>query len=84
MANTDQVIVEGEVFTEKRHIEFVRDMEDAGIEVRTYSGRFMYGKQCPAVACDGNREVSTQDVMGATKVKLSRDSLGLGTILYVP
>jgi len=69
-------------------LQFREDMEERGIEVRTYSGRGMYGKRTYGVTCyrDGGRsghEPHEQDVYGATKVRLTQDSMGLGTILYV-
>lgn len=63
--------------------QFREDMEDAFIEIRTYSGRGMYGRYTYGVSCGGDEQPSEQDVYSATKVKLQRDALGLGTILYV-
>jgi hypothetical protein len=71
-----------------RQRQFREDMEAEGIEVRTYSGRGMYGKRTYGVTCyrDGGysgNEPSEQDVYRATKLKLTQDSMGLGTILYL-
>lgn len=71
--------------------EFRLDMEKAGIKVTRYSGRGMNGGETYAVACRGPREIAEgatdgpeeRDVFRATLVKVRRDSLGLGTILYV-
>lgn len=68
--------------------QFREDMEKAGFEVRTYSGRCMNGVETYGVSCggrmrdDGERP-SEQQVYRATEVKLRADALGLGTILYV-
>jgi len=71
-----------------RQRKFREDMEGQGIEVRTYSGRGMFGQRTYGVTCyqNGGRSghaPSEQDVYGATKVRLTADSMGLGTILYV-
>jgi hypothetical protein len=72
-----------------RQKQFREDMEEAGIKLTNYSGRGMFGKETYAVACGGSRygyenyAPSEQDVYQATKVRLSKDSLGLGTVLYV-
>lgn len=65
--------------------QFREDMENAGIEVRIYSGRGMFGKETYGVYCGGRREgaLTEQEVYQATKVKLAADSMGFGTILYV-
>lgn len=67
----------------KRYLQFIDDMVRAGIHVRDYSGRGMYGKRCPAASTSDKRGVSLQDIMGATKVKLTTDSMGLGVVCYV-
>jgi hypothetical protein len=71
-----------------RQTQFREDMEAEGIEVRTYSGRGMFGERTYAVACyrNGGRsghQPSEQDVYRATELRLLQDSLGMGTILYV-
>jgi hypothetical protein len=65
--------------------QFREDMENEGFEVRTYSGRGMYGRRTYGVNCGGRsgNAPSEQDVYGATEVRLTADSMGLGTILYV-
>lgn len=67
----------------KRYLRFIDDMVAAGIHVRDYSGRGMFGKSCPAACTSQMRDVSLQDIMGATKVKLTTDSMGLGVVCYV-
>jgi hypothetical protein len=58
---------------------FVEDAENAGLEVdHTYSGRFMYGKCCPAVRVDSPHEFQTS----AEGVRW--DNMGLGFVVYVP
>jgi hypothetical protein len=61
--------------------QFREDMEAAGIEITDYSGRGMCGNYTYGVYC--GRDITEQEVYGATKVKLASDSLGKGTILYV-
>lgn len=70
--------------------QFREDMEEAGFEVRTYSGRCMNGVETYGVSCGGSmwrdddgERPSEQQVYRATEVKLRADALGLGTILYV-
>lgn len=55
---------------------FVKDAEKEGKEVDfTYSGRFMYGEQCPSVRLDRGERFNT-------RAKVTEDSLGLGTVVY--
>jgi hypothetical protein len=56
---------------------FKKDMERAGYEVEDYNGRFFYRGY--AVRCEREQE---QDVIRATKVRLQKDQMGLGLILY--
>lgn len=65
-------------YEDERHQQFVKDMRAAGIPVRDYHGRFYY--HGPAAVT--NDEFDEQDIYSATKVKLTRDNLGLGLILY--
>lgn len=69
--------------TWKRLRQFRDDMEEAGIEVRSYSGRGMFGRRTYGVNCDGRYGPTERQVLAATKVELRRDNLGLGSILYV-
>ena len=64
----------------KTYVKFIKDMREAGIPVRSYSGRGRYGKGCPAARTDD--EFDEQTIMRATKVKLCRDNLGRRYILY--
>lgn len=57
--------------------QFERDMEEASYKVRTYAGRWFW--KGFGVTVD-KHEVN--DVVRATEVKLQRDSMGLGIILY--
>jgi hypothetical protein len=65
----------GHEYKSKNFKRFVKDMEEAGLEVRHYNGRFFF--EGPAVACD-----NLQDVLSNTKVKCQWDNLGLGYIVY--
>lgn len=56
---------------------FVRDMTRAGREVRHYHGRYYW--EGPSVSCDAGEYES---VVRDTTVKLQRDNLGLGWIVY--
>lgn len=62
-------------YTNKDCIQFIEDMEEAGLEVRHYRGRFFW--EGPAVEVD-----SLQDAMQATKVRVQYDNMGLGFIVY--
>lgn len=62
-------------YTNKDCIQFVEDMEEAGLEARHYRGRFFW--EGPAVEVD-----SPQDAMQATKVRAQYDNMGLGFIVY--
>ena len=69
-----------------RQRRFREDMAKAGIKIRTYSGRGMFGRETYGVSCGGRREgaVSEGEVYRATSVRLKSDTLGLlGSILYV-
>lgn len=57
--------------------QFVKDMNEAGYEVKHYEGRSFW--QGPAVRIDADEE---QDVIRATKVRLQSDSMGRGLIMY--
>lgn len=75
----------GEEFTtnNKRYIAFICDMEGKGFAWRTYSGRGMYGKLCPAMVTSRRDGISEQDIHRATRIRLKRDDMGLDTVLYV-
>jgi hypothetical protein len=64
------------------HIQFIKDMEAAGFSWMTYSGRGMYGRQCPAVVV--GRNLDEADVMAATRCRgFSRDNMGLDFVIYL-
>jgi phosphoglucomutase len=58
-----------------------------------YSGRNMYGKECPAIVCDDMREFA-EFIVEATLLdedagrylasKVQQDSMGTGTVYYWP
>ena len=54
---------------------FVKDMENAGLEVENYKGRYFW--EGPAVRCS-----DLQDVLSETKIKCQWDSMGRGYIVY--
>ncbi len=54
---------------------FVDDAEEQGLEVRRYSGRGMFGRECPAITVDYIGEF-------ATKARTRSDSMGLGIVIY--
>ena len=54
---------------------FCRDMEDAGLEVEHYHGRFYW--EGPAVRVD-----DLQEALSETKVPCQWDDMGLGYIVY--
>jgi hypothetical protein len=61
-----------------RYNQFVLDMEEAGFKTEHYNGRCYY--KGPAVRVDQYED--PDEVVRATKVKIQRDSMGLGQILY--
>lgn len=62
---------------EERYQKFTEDMEAAGFEVEQYRGRFFYDG--PAVRCEYSQE---HDVIRATTLRLTSDSMGRGLIIY--
>lgn len=67
--------------------QLIAALEAAGIKHRSYSGRCMFGAQCVGVSC--GHSVSEGEVLEAVKnvkggLRVTRDSLGLGTIVYWP
>jgi hypothetical protein len=56
---------------------FVRAAKKAGLEVYSYSGRFMYGKKCPAVTVDGPGSFGT-------KAKVCWDNMAFQYVVYAP
>ena len=73
---------------------------DLGLEVRSYSGRGMYGRSCVGVTTDGNSHTALAQIVialceqGADGVEaadhftrsgaIASDSMGLGMIVYFP
>jgi hypothetical protein len=62
------------------------------LELREYSGRGMYGKQCVGIDCDNVNETlaylvesceSTSDAAHIIRT-MKQDSMGLGAIIYWP
>lgn len=72
----------------KNQKKFCQDMEDQGWTEYlrlSYSGRGMYGRTCPGIVTRAHSDwdsFDADDVVRATRVKLSRDSMGKETILY--
>lgn len=62
----------------ERFNRFVEDMLEEGLKVEHYSGRFYFNG--PAVRI--GQYDDEDEVIRATKVKVQRDSMGLGMILY--
>jgi hypothetical protein len=76
---------DGKPFTtnKPKEVQFISGMEAAGIPWRLYSGRNMFGRECPAVSVQPGGEFTAEDVIRATTVSgLKTDSLGKGSILY--
>jgi len=67
-------------------IEFIETMEGEGIPWVAYSGRCMYGRECPAVYCEGRTDIYESDVIQALPKNIARnikrDDMGLGLVLY--
>jgi hypothetical protein len=57
------------------HVQFVEDMEETGLDVRHYRGRFFW--RGPAVVVD-----DLQDALGATEVPCQWDNMGRGWVVY--
>jgi hypothetical protein len=57
---------------------FVDDAENQGFDIIwDYSGRGMYGAECPAI-------VIGRDQYFSTKAKVRHDSMGLDRVIYAP
>lgn len=54
---------------------FVRAARRAGLTVKDYSGRYMFGAKCPSVYLDSFQTFST-------RAKTRTDSMGRGTVVY--
>ena len=66
---------DGKTYVKPEHVQFIDDMEEAGFDVRHYSGRWFY--QGPAVSVD-----DLQDAMSETKISVGWDNLGMGFIVH--
>ena len=70
----------------EKDIEFIEAMEGEGIPWVAYSGRGMYGRECPSVYCEGRSDIYESDVIQALPKYIARtikkDSMGLGLVLY--
>jgi hypothetical protein len=62
-------------YTDSDHQRFVEDMEEAGLEVQHYRGRFFW--EGPAVVVS-----DLQDALGATEVRCQWDNMGLDWVVY--
>jgi hypothetical protein len=74
----DEYSLNGEplrTYTNPDCVRFVADMEQAGLTVEHYFGRFFW--QGPAVRVD-----DLQDAMSETRVKVQYDNMGRGYIVY--
>jgi hypothetical protein len=57
------------------HLRFIDDMEEAGLDMQDYRGRFFW--RGPAVVVD-----DLQQALGATKVPCQWDNMGRGWVVY--
>ena len=58
-------------------IQFIQDCLDCDLSIRRYSGRGMFGRECPGA-------VVSDPIKNQVQYKYSWDSLGLDYIVYVP
>jgi hypothetical protein len=72
-------------------VSYFREMlEGAGFEVSSYSGRGMYGRQCPSVTASSWQEFvslllqATEDVDTDLISLCHTDSMGYDTVFYWP
>jgi hypothetical protein len=76
--------------------QFIRLCEDLNYNVRSYSGRGMFGKNCVGVTLDENpidfiinllseeMEPEERDVLVEILRKYRIDNMGMGSIIYFP
>jgi len=69
------MLVGGIKITDEENIQFAQDMQQAGLEIEYYHGRFWW----EGVAC---RVDDLQDALSNTKVPCQWDNMGLGWIVY--
>lgn len=62
-------------------LDLIDELANHGLKARSYSGRFMYGKQCVACVLPWNSGFTLDDVPAEGQIW---DSLGLDTIVYWP
>jgi len=67
--------VSSDDYEKERYKNFCDDMENAGLELRHYDGRYYY--HGPAVVVD-----NIQDALSKTKVPCQWDNMGLDYIVY--
>ena len=67
--------VTADEYQKPNYIQFVEDMEDAGLTPWHYCGRFFF--EGPAVDVD-----DLQDALSETKVPCQWDNMGLGWVVY--
>ena len=60
--------------------QFVEDMEDAGIEVEHYNGRFFW--EGPSVRTDERNGPTLHEVYRATKIEMQKDNCAFDWIMY--
>ena len=70
-------ILAGDIYRQSRYNKFAKDMKTAGFKPYHYRGRFYY--EGPAVNCD---QEEFQTVLGATKIPVQWDDMGLGKVVY--
>ena len=63
------------IYRHSDHVQFVHDMNESGLDVTHYRGRFYWVG--PAVVVD-----DLQDALGATKVRCQWDQMGQGWVVY--
>ena len=61
-----------------REVKFVKKAEALGYEVRVYSGRSMYGRECPSVTVNNPNDFIAEIGMKGLKI----DNMGLSYIVY--
>ena len=61
-----------------KEIDFKRRAEELGYEVKDYSGRGMFGRECPSVTVDNYLDFIAEMGMKGLKV----DNMGLSYVVY--
>jgi len=97
MASQDKIIRGKEKFM--KFADITEAFEDAGYDVRSYSGRYMFGKKCLGVDCSHTDNVVIDTICEYTRTCESvydirefcellkdskEDNMGLGKIIYFP